>query len=420
MREVVLKIENVSKQYRLGLVGTGTLSDDLKRWFYKIRGKEDPFLKVGDLNDRGVEGGEYVNALSDINLEIKKGEVLGIIGKNGAGKSTLLKLLSEVTTPTMGSIKVKGRIAALLEVGTGFHPELTGRENIFLNGAILGMTKKEIASKIEEIIEFSGVLKYIDTPVKRYSSGMKVRLGFAVAAHLEPDILVVDEVLAVGDAEFQKKCIGKMQDVAGKGRTVLFVSHNMNSVARLCARGVVLDKGQVVFDGAIESAVEKYLNIGDLKLASLFVPEPQSGVEIELLEAKLKNEEGALLTEVANVLSHFVIEYKLRFNELVRLPHLTITIRNSKEEVVFFSDRMDDLNSPEMQTPGEYLVKVGFPQPLLKPGRYDVSFGIVNKDNSKTNHFRSVLAFELVDLNSTRENRGGYIFKPLEWKVIKS
>ena len=249
---------------------------------------------------------------------------------------------------------------------------------------------------------------------------MKVRLGFAVAAHLEPDILIVDEVLAVGDAEFQKKCIGKMQDVAGKGRTVLFVSHNMNSVARLCSRGVVLDKGQVVFDGAIESAVEKYLNIGDLKLASLFVPEPQSGVEIELLEAKLKNEEGALLTEVANVLSHFVIEYKLRFNELVRLPHLTITIRNSKEEVVFFSDRMDDLNSPEMQTPGEYLVKVSFPQPLLKPGRYDVSFGIVNKDNSKTNHFRSVLAFELVDLNSTRENRGGYIFKPLEWKVIKS
>ena len=243
MREVVLKIENVSKQYRLGLVGTGTLSDDLKRWFYKIRGKEDPFLKVGDLNDRGVEGGEYVNALSDINLEIKKGEVLGIIGKNGAGKSTLLKLLSEVTTPTMGSIKVKGRIAALLEVGTGFHPELTGRENIFLNGAILGMTKKEIASKIEEIIEFSGVLKYIDTPVKRYSSGMKVRLGFAVAAHLEPDILVVDEVLAVGDAEFQSKSIGKMKDVASEGRTVLFVSHNMNSVARLCARGVVFGQG---------------------------------------------------------------------------------------------------------------------------------------------------------------------------------
>ena len=187
MSEVVLKIENVSKQYRLGLVGTGTLSHDLKRWWYLIRGKEDPFLKVGEVNEREIKGGEYVNALSDINLEIKKGEVVGIIGKNGAGKSTLLKLLSEVTTPTTGSIKMKGRIAALLEVGTGFHPELTGRENIYLNGAILGMTKKEINSKIEEIIDFSGVAKYVDTPVKRYSSGMKVRLGFAVAAHLEPE-----------------------------------------------------------------------------------------------------------------------------------------------------------------------------------------------------------------------------------------
>lgn len=249
-KELVLKVENVSKQYRLGTVGTGTLQDDLKRWWYRVRGKEDPFLKVGAVNDRSKKTDDtYVWALKDINFEVRKGEVLGIIGKNGAGKSTLLKLLSKVADPTTGSIKYKGRIAALLEVGTGFHPELTGRENIFLNGAVLGMNKDEIAAKVDEIIEFSGVAQYVDTPVKRYSSGMKVRLGFAVAAHLEPDILIVDEVLAVGDAEFQAKCIGKMQDVAGQGRTVLFVSHNMVSVRNLCNRGMVLENGKSIFSG---------------------------------------------------------------------------------------------------------------------------------------------------------------------------
>ena len=228
----IIKIQDVSKQYRLGLIGTGTLSNDLKRWYYRVRGKEDPFLKVGEVNDRAHKGdSNYVWALKDINLDILPGEVVGIIGKNGAGKSTLLKILSKVTGPTTGSILFDGRIGSLLEVGTGFHPELTGRENIYLNGAILGMTKREIRSKIDEIIDFSGCERYIDTPVKRYSSGMTVRLGFAVAAHLEPEILVVDEVLAVGDAEFQKKAIGKMQDVSrNDGRTVLFVSHNMNAV----------------------------------------------------------------------------------------------------------------------------------------------------------------------------------------------
>ena len=229
---IILKAENISKQYRLGTVGTGTLKHDTQRWWAQIRGKEDPFLKVGAVNDRSSKASEdYVWALKDINFEVKHGEVLGIIGKNGAGKSTLLKILSRVTSPTTGSIKTKGRIASLLEVGTGFHGELTGRENIFMNGAVLGMTKTEIKNKLDEIIAFSGCEKYIDTPVKRYSSGMTVRLGFAVAAHLEPEILVVDEVLAVGDAEFQKKAIGKMQDLSsGEGRTVLFVSHNMASV----------------------------------------------------------------------------------------------------------------------------------------------------------------------------------------------
>lgn len=258
---VILKAENISKQYRLGLVGTGTVGDDLKRWWYGVRGKEDPFLKVGAVNDRSTNATEdYVWALRDINFEVKRGEVLGIIGKNGAGKSTLLKILSRVTAPTTGSIKTRGRIASLLEVGTGFHGELTGRENIFMNGAVLGMTKTEIRSKLDEIIAFSGCERYIDTPVKRYSSGMTVRLGFAVAAHLEPEILVVDEVLAVGDAEFQKKAIGKMQDLStGEGRTVLFVSHNMVSVQKLCDRCIVLENGSINFDGKTEEAIVKYL-----------------------------------------------------------------------------------------------------------------------------------------------------------------
>lgn len=258
---IILKAENISKQYRLGNVGTGTLSHDLNRFWHKIRGKEDPYLKVGAVNDRSSKAKhEYVWALRDINFEVKQGEVLGIIGKNGAGKSTLLKILSRVTLPTTGVIKTKGRIASLLEVGTGFHPELTGRENVFLNGAILGMTRAEIQSKLDEIIEFSGCEMYIDTPVKRYSSGMKVRLAFAVAAHLEPDILVVDEVLAVGDAEFQKKAIGKMQDISsGDGRTVLFVSHNMASVKNLCTRTIVLENGSTVFEGTTNEGVDYYL-----------------------------------------------------------------------------------------------------------------------------------------------------------------
>ncbi|WP_299210017.1 ABC transporter ATP-binding protein [uncultured Dokdonia sp.] len=262
MSDIILKAENISKQYRLGLVGLGTLAHDFNRFWHKIRGKEDPYLKIGSVNDRSAKASsEYVWALQDISFEVNKGEVLGIVGKNGAGKSTLLKILSRVTAPTEGNIKTAGRIASLLEVGTGMHPELTGRENIFLNGAILGMTKAEIRSKIDEIIEFSGCEMYIDTPVKRYSSGMRVRLGFAVAAFLEPDILVVDEVLAVGDAEFQKKAIGKMQDISSEGgRTVLFVSHNMAAVRDLCTRVIILENGGLTFDGETNEGVNRYLS----------------------------------------------------------------------------------------------------------------------------------------------------------------
>ena len=258
-----IAFEHISKQYRLGLVSTKTLSHDLRRfWITNVLGKEDPYLKIGEVNDRSTKGqSDYVWALRDIDFKVEQGDVLGIIGKNGAGKSTLLKLLSKVTGPTTGTIRAHGRIGSLLEVGTGFHPEMTGRENIFLNGAILGMTRHEIQRKLDEIIDFSGCERYIDTPVKRYSSGMMVRLGFAVAAFLEPEILVVDEVLAVGDAEFQKKAIGKMQDVSkGEGRTVLFVSHNMASVKKLCTKGVLLENGQLKFMGGIEETIDEYLS----------------------------------------------------------------------------------------------------------------------------------------------------------------
>ena len=262
MSNIAIEFENVGKMYRLGRVGTGTLSHDLNRWWTtNILRKEDPYLKIGETNDRSKKGhSDYVWTLRDISFKVEQGDVVGIIGKNGAGKSTLLKLLSRITSPTTGSISYQGRIASLLEVGTGFHPEMTGRENIYMNGSIMGMTKKEITRKLDEIVDFAGVERYLDTPVKRYSSGMTVRLGFAVAAFLEPEILVVDEVLTVGDAEFQKKAIGKMNDVAkGEGRTVLFVSHNMAAVKNLCTRGVVLQNGMLAYDGSTDEAVNYYL-----------------------------------------------------------------------------------------------------------------------------------------------------------------
>ena len=273
MSNSVIEFNNVGKQYILGTIGTGTLSHDLNRWWANIRGKEDPYLKIGETNDRTQKGdSRFVWALRDINLKVEQGDVVGIVGKNGAGKSTLLKILSRVTSPTTGDIKIKGRIASLLEVGTGFHPEMTGRENIFMNGSIMGMTKAEIRSKFDEIVDFAGVAKYVDTPVKRYSSGMMVRLGFAIAAHLEPEILVVDEVLAVGDAEFQKKAIGKMQDVSkGQGRTVLFVSHNMAAVRSLCTRGVVLKNGMIDYIGSIPDTLDHYLKDDDGKQNDLIV-----------------------------------------------------------------------------------------------------------------------------------------------------
>lgn len=307
---ISIKAENLSKAYQLGEFSTGTVSRDIERWWLRMRGKEDPFLKIGEVNDRTQKGiSNTVWSLKDINFEIEQGDTVGIIGRNGAGKSTLLKVLSRVTTPTSGSIKVKGRIASLLEVGTGFHPELTGRENVFLNGAILGMRKTEIRKHFDAIVDFAGIERYIDTPVKRYSSGMYVRLAFAVAAHLDSEILIVDEVLAVGDAEFQKKCMGKMSDLStGEGRTVLFVSHNMAAVAALCTTGILMEKGSVKYHGAIESVIQTYTTYNKQKVLSRAY-QNSNGV-ISLNDIRLKGKDGK---EKTHILSGDHVEIELHY-----------------------------------------------------------------------------------------------------------
>jgi lipopolysaccharide transport system ATP-binding protein len=418
MSEVVIKVENVGKQYRLGSVGTGTISHDLNRWWAKVRGKEDPFLKIGEANDRSKKGdSDLVWALKDVNFEVKQGEVLGIIGKNGAGKSTLLKILSRVTGPTIGDIKVKGRIASLLEVGTGFHPELTGRENIFLNGAILGMTKQEIKSKFDEIVDFSGVERYIDTPVKRYSSGMYVRLAFAVAAHLEPEILIVDEVLAVGDAEFQKKCLGKMKDVSGQGRTVLFVSHNMASMNQLCNRGIMLQNGTVLAEGTMSEITPLYLNnsFGN-SLASEIVFEENSK-PFQVKKVAIKDNVGNKIDRPLTTNEDFFIEIDYKFREEIKKCNLTIIFQNASGEIVWFLDRTDFYKEFFVADVGEYKAKIRIQNPLLKPGQYLLTIGLSDAQGQMDDHKHSVLKFEIENISSIRVNRSGIIYLPTEWRM---
>lgn len=336
---LALKSENISKQYRLGQVGTGTLSHDLNRFWHQIRGKEDPYLKIGEANDRATKGeSEYVWSLRDINFEIEQGDAVGIIGRNGAGKSTLLKLLSKVTKPTTGKIYTNGRVASLLEVGTGFHPEMTGRENVYLNGAILGMTRKEITRKFDEIVDFSGVERYIDTPVKRYSSGMYVRLAFAVAAHLESEILIVDEVLAVGDAEFQKKCLGKMGDVSkGEGRTVLFVSHDLNAVSQICQTGILLNQGLVEYNGAIRETVSTYLNSNNDSVIYLNQKD-NSAKSMFIREIQVVKNNGEVSKEyLYNEPINF--KFTIGINEKIRDTSFFVTILDSRKRRVFSCER---------------------------------------------------------------------------------
>ncbi|MDP3444974.1 MAG: ABC transporter ATP-binding protein, partial [Ignavibacteria bacterium] len=375
MSDIAIKIENLSKQYRLGAIGTGTLSHDLNRWWImNILGKEDPYLKIGETNQRDIKGtSEYVWALREINLEVKQGEILGIIGKNGAGKSTLLKILSRVTKPSTGIIKYNGRIASLLEVGTGFHPEMTGRENIYMNGTIMGMTRSEITHKLDEIVDFSGIERYIDTPVKRYSSGMTVRLGFAIAAHLEPEILVVDEVLAVGDAEFQKKAIGKMQDVSrGEGRTVMFVSHNLDSISALCNKSVLLEDGKILKLGNTDRVILEYIKVsknnegGDIKVST---------PDFEFLG--IKN-----LMSLMNLSLNDDISFELGFQSNIDIKNVYIDlgVYNSKDQMILHTKAKFISTGFDFDKNRECRINYKINSPKLASGEYFLTIYVYNQE----------------------------------------
>ncbi|MDQ3141073.1 MAG: ABC transporter ATP-binding protein [Bacteroidota bacterium] len=425
MSRKVISVENIWKQYRLGTVGSGMLGKDISRWWSKVRGNEDPFSVIGE-NDRTKKSeSEFVWALQDISFSLEQGEVLGIIGRNGAGKSTLLKILSRITSPTRGQIKIKGRIASLLEVGTGFHGELTGRENIFINGAILGMKKREIQSKLDEIVAFSGVEKYIDTPVKRYSSGMYVRLAFAVAAHLEPEILILDEVLAVGDVEFQKKCLGKMKDVSEQGRTVLFVSHNMSAVKNLCTKGIHLENGKMVFSGEINEMVNNYLRSGDVLVEGKGEIEwnigtGPGGEEVRLKSIRLLNVEG-LTAHTFFTSKPIQIEIKYEVTtEIVGSRVVMQLIDNNN--VVILSSTNHSVDSGR-KPPGIYSSCCYIPANLLNQGRHNVFVQIGIPGVKVLVHGKQFLNFDTVLMGNNGstfpENWAGVVAPKLEWETQK-
>lgn len=421
----VIQVENLSKQYRLGQVGTGSLAHDVNRFWHQIRGKEDPYLKIGEENDRAVKGSsEYIWALKNINFEVKHGEVLGIIGSNGAGKSTLLKILSRTTTPTTGKVKIRGRVASLLEVGTGFHPELSGKENIFLNGAILGMTKQEIRSKFDEIVDFSGVDRYIDTPVKRYSSGMYVRLAFAVAANLEPDILIVDEVLAVGDAEFQKKALGKMKEVSSKqGRTVLFVSHNIPAVRTLCSKAISIDKGSIAAIGDVEEVSAAYLHkVSDNSLR--FVWQNAETIHgITLMKIAVVDFNNTELTNVTTD-QDFKIAIQYEVKEEQSIVGFTIGFWNEFDEVIFLSlSNLDpDFSIPKKR--GSYQTFCVIPASFLNNHAYNISLNIFGAHYQAPVTYKDILTITVADSGGLRKDYlGGFqgMIRPsLAWNTVKA
>ncbi len=411
---LVIKAENISKQYKLGAVGISSLADDMQRLMAKLRGKEDPFLKVGDENKRdttllGRDSG-FVWALKDINFEINQGEVVGIIGKNGAGKSTLLKILSSVTEPTSGKLKYKGRMASLLEVGTGFHPDLSGRDNVFLNGAILGMKKHEIAKKFDEIVEFSGVAKYIDTPVKRYSSGMYVRLAFSVAAHLNPDILIIDEVLAVGDADFQDKCLGKMKDVAGQGRTVLFVSHNILAIKAICKRGLLMHQGKLISDGKIEDVILDYIR-ADSNVGFEQEPDPEKA-SINTGEGHIKKIK--LITDKNSGIEIFyseTIKIELEFELFISVQDFISDVRIVTKEgaiVGYAMPKFDNAKRNDLPA-GRYRQIIEL-QNGLQPDFYFLNIGIHHGKGLTIHYFERILQIRVLSVGDHNNNY------PISWQ----
>lgn len=420
MSNIAIKAENLSKAYQLGQIGTGTISRDLERWYARIRGKEDPFLRIGESNDQNTKSeSDVVWSLKDINFEIEQGDAVGIIGRNGAGKSTLLKILSKVTSPTTGKISGKGRIASLLEVGTGFHPELSGRENIFLNGAILGMRKKEIQRKLDEIVDFAGIERYLDTPVKRYSSGMYVRLAFAVAAHLDSEILIVDEVLAVGDAEFQKKCLGKMGQISkGEGRTVLFVSHNMSAIKNLCAKGFVLENGLLSQAGNVESCISIYLSLAkETYVNNNFYTDEINGIKLERISIKDKN--GNILTYLDTDTEFYVsVEYKI----LSESPFgFTLAFWNQYEEVVFISISNPEPFAESIIPNGIYESSCRIEKSFLNNLKYSLSLNVYGKNFQNPMLINNLLTIKIEDSNNIRKNYigdfEGMIRPHLQWNT---
>lgn len=368
MSETIISVEHLTKLYDLGAINTGTLSKDINRWWARLHGNPDPYLKIDQVNKFDHKD-DRILAINDVNFQVHQGEALGIIGQNGAGKSTLLKILSRITAPTSGKVKMNGRVGSLLEVGTGFHPELTGRENTYLNGAILGMSRKEIDRKFDEIVDFSGVEQFIDTPVKRYSSGMYVRLAFAVAAHLEPEILIVDEVLAVGDTDFQKKCLSKMGDVANEGRTVLFVSHNLGAITTLCSRAILLEKGKIIIDSDANNVVHQYLNKGINKDVSIFYRKDFNKKEniihsVEILNSEMKHQREFIYGDTINVLINTNEDLNKKFS-------LQVRVKNSKQEILGFTSSL--LKSKDYFHSGQSII-VTIPQNSFVQDDYFIDF----------------------------------------------
>lgn len=429
MSNIAIKVENLSKAYQLGQIGTGTISRDLERWYARIRGKEDPFLRIGESNNQNTKSeSDVVWSLKDINFEIEQGDAVGIIGRNGAGKSTLLKILSKVTAPTTGKISGKGRIASLLEVGTGFHPELSGRENIFLNGAILGMRKKEIQRKLDEIVDFAGMERYLDTPVKRYSSGMYVRLAFAVAAHLESEILIVDEVLAVGDADFQKKCLGKMGQIStGEGRTVLFVSHNMDAVNRICKRSILLNQGTVEYVGRTDIVIDNYLksNFGTTTLKHWDLISAPGNNMVKLLKVFVHQENTSAENLDITKQIHITINYQVLIEGSVFTHGINL----------FDSQGTNILNSHDViselrilpRSVGVYSSSVCIPENFLAEGIVVVGVALFSINPFDLHvHELEVISFNVYDNINGNSARGAYtggfpgVVRPiLNWQTDK-